>query len=308
MLAVVSSLCRRSTTQVMRLGDSGCPPASRRLFSSSRSMPHEIPSLQYLQINGKVVPLPLRSMTPVNANQIAYAGADTLDVFFEVEGKRDEDANAAMLEYARLRPALLPSSFTKWLTVTADGVAVMTHSEQEGRSIIERMFPRGEYHIDCLGCEVLQYVKMDSSNLGFDPTDSTPPEGPGVHENQIFALAEHSFGGGAPFQQALMKHDTGAQLMGIPYEVAANPPAGLILERDSINLSIGPGGGVGKKGRSYKNQYFRLNGLVTKTTVVETREWFIGFPVISRYRTVIDVSSAASPLVMTPLPGQVDHE
>lgn len=57
---------------------------------------------------------------------------------------------------------------------------------------------------------------------------------------------------------------------------------------------------------SYKNQYIRINGLVTKTTVIEAREWLIGFTVIGRYRTVIDVS-AAHPLVMEPLLGEVDH-
>ncbi|KAJ1403328.1 hypothetical protein B484DRAFT_457563 [Ochromonadaceae sp. CCMP2298] len=285
--------------------------ASRRLgprfFSqwSAAAISPPYRDLQFLKVNGKTVPLPPHSTNAVNTKQIAYAGLDTLDILFDVEDARDEECNAATLEYRRVRALLLPGFFSRWCAVTGAGQIALGESEKTTRRTIEAMSPGREYHIDCLGCEVMEYVIMDTQQLGFDPSNTSPPTAPGVHENQFYISGEHSFGEDAPFQQALMKHDTGAQLVGIPREVISNPPAGMVLERGKINLAIGPAGST--KGRSFNNQYIRVNGLVTKTTVIESREWLVGFPVIARFRTVLDVT-AESPLVMEPLPGQVDHE
>ncbi|KAJ1393894.1 hypothetical protein B484DRAFT_408055 [Ochromonadaceae sp. CCMP2298] len=258
--------------------------------------------LQFLKVNGKIVLLPPHSTNAVNTKQIACAGLDTLDILFDVEDARDEECNAATLEYRRVRALLLPGFFSRWCAVTGAGQIALGESEKTTRRTIEAMSPGREYHIDCMGCEVMEYIIMDTQQC-FDPSNASPPQQPGVHESQFFISGEHSFGGA--FQATLMKHDTGAQLVGIPREVISNPPAGTVLERAKSNLAIGRGGAA--KGRMYNNQYIRVNGLVTKTTVVESREWLVSFPVIARFCTVLDVT-ADPPLVMEPLSGQVDHE
>jgi hypothetical protein len=58
----------------------------------------------------------------------------------------------------------------------------------------------------------------------------------------------------------------------------------------------------------YKDALFRLNGLVTKTDVVQLAgpRWLLGAPVYLRYRNVID-RTAPHLLTMEKLPGEEDH-
>jgi hypothetical protein len=59
--------------------------------------------------------------------------------------------------------------------------------------------------------------------------------------------------------------------------------------------------GTKTRARAYENHFIRIGNLKTKTTVIESRTWLLGYSVISRFNNNINVS-AEEPVKMIPLP------
>jgi hypothetical protein len=103
------------------------------------------------------------------------------------------------------------------------------------------------------------------------------------------------------FVELFAKHDTGAQLIGAPSEFLSNPPPDIVLTRGKDEFLTDPTGKT-VEANTYLDFWFRLNGLVTQTSVIEARTWLIGVPLIRLYVNTIDVRNTKDPLLMTPLP------
>ncbi|KAJ1430834.1 hypothetical protein B484DRAFT_395745 [Ochromonadaceae sp. CCMP2298] len=152
--------------------------ALARRYLATASMPATLsPSpLQYLKVNGKFFPLPPHMIKPGNTSRILCAGTETLEYLFRGNDTRDKEANAAILQYRRLRSNLLSSGyFAKWLVVTASGMLVLTETEQSARSMMALGYPGCEYHLDCLGCEITSTKsKATKAKTGISGAKSVP--------------------------------------------------------------------------------------------------------------------------------------
>lgn len=151
--------------------------------------------------------------------------------------------------------------------------------------------------------EVAQEVMLDYPV----PADSVPDvvvedlkgKNSALLGSHLFVRGELSFDG-KEYEEVAWKYDTGASMVGVPAEVLASPPQGVVLTRQGSVL-------VGSsKLNAYEGLYVRVGGLVTRTTVVEARSFLLGFPVYSRFRALLD-ARAGEVVALTPLQGETSH-
>ena len=178
-------------------------------------------------------------------------------------------------------------------------------SERVVWQIAEILFPHSadEYYANCVGCEIMCIAVMNQNDSGHDSEqrEQVPvPENLSsyVFKNHFFFKAEHSFSG-EKFKSFLMKHDSGASMIGVPKEYLSNPPAGAVLNRAPPITYLGPEGNS-FRARTYKDQYIRVAGQPINVDVIESRTWLVGFPVISQFRNVLD-SNAKEVVAWEPL-------
>jgi hypothetical protein len=88
-------------------------------------------------------------------------------------------------------------------------------------------------------------------------------------------------------------------MMGVPNDILSNPPSGIALERGPNRIYIGPNGSR-HLARVFLDNYIKVAGLSFKVRVIERRVWLLGFPVLSRFRNVLDVT-AKEVVVLDPL-------
>jgi hypothetical protein len=180
--------------------------------------------------------------------------------------------------------------------------------ERLKRAELQFSFGIDEYFTACVGCEIMMGAVMDSSiSKRAAPEFSLPPNlhsGLSGHAKDEFVIrAEHSFGLGHDFKSYIMKHDSGASMMGIPTDILSNPPSGVVLQRKPDIFYIGPSGDR-QAARAYRNHYIRVAGQTIKVDVIESRVWLLGFPVLSRFRNILDVT-AKEVVVLEALPSNM---
>ena len=79
-------------------------------------------------------------------------------------------------------------------------------------------------------------------------------------------------------------------MVGVPKEIISNPPKDVVLERGENTFYIGPDGSR-HIARIYLDNYIRVAGMTIKVEAIESRVWLLGFPVLSRFRNVLDVTA-----------------
>jgi len=171
------------------------------------------------------------------------------------------------------------------------------------RAITKLIFPNEEYHVACIGCEFLEIAFMDSQIKTTSETEQFKEAIPNgkfscLFEKQFLVRAKYSFDG-KTFFDTVMKLYSGASHMGAPIEVLSNPPAGIVLNRGpDLWSQLHTGETV--KVRQYLDNFVDIAGLVTRTSVIDSHAWLLGYPVISRFITTLNIK-ATEPVVMNPL-------
>jgi hypothetical protein len=274
----------------------------RRLCSSTSFTSAATSEPTILRIkNGNLIPYPRGSKDEIKAHDVYEYGEKAVEQFIHERNHLDKLHNQAKLRYLEMRHQLLQNFRGKWVAVNPQGSIIIAANENLVRQMAELVFPFrfDEYHADCVGCEILRGVVMDNSPLNGDENAEINDDVEFVMpkflssavspKKEIFVRAEHSFDG-QNFKPYLMKHHTGAAMMGIPFEVLATPPAGVSLERGTDLRYIGPSGRRDVM-RTYNNNYIRVAGLTIKVPVIESRVWLLGYPILSRFRNIIDVKA-----------------
>lgn len=157
-----------------------------------------------------------------------------------------------------------------------------------------------EYYLNCVGKEVVCGVIMNASTV--DPA-YFPLHHHALANNEYRVAAQ--YWDGANFVDCSMKHDTGATMLGVPRDVLSSLKDTSLQRAGELDL-YGPSN-VTKGRRCYHNFRVVIGGMETKTTAIQTREFLLGYPVISRYRNIID-DTAQQKLSMTPLPGKASSD
>jgi hypothetical protein len=155
--------------------------------------------------------------------------------------------------------------------------------------------------VACVGSEFAELVCMDdweSTHTGGQNEDAK--------STGLYLPVDFSPDGGKTFSTFDMKHCSGSDVVGVPASVLFE----FTMQRSILHNARITNGANGDcvKCNVYKDALFRLNGLVTKTDVVQLAgaRWLIGAPIFLRYRNVID-RTAPQMLTMEPLPGEEDH-
>jgi len=265
--------------------------------------------------SGATIPIPTTAISPVEPASISSWGESVLNHFFEGGTKRNDEANLSQLHYRERRPQLLSSCFGWWVAINPENYFLVARTEEIVRKFAATCFRGQEYFAECVGCEYLESVIMDGSGVDEDDflgenqnweTAIDPDRFSTIKWRQFLVRGEYSFDG-KEYQSFVMKHDTGASMVGVPEEILSQPPLGVDLSsfRDKKVSYVGPGGVV-KDARTYHSQYVRVNGLVTKTRVIESKRWLLGYPVLSRYVNTID-TKAKEPVSLVIQKGERDH-
>jgi len=284
------------------------PPLRYSFCTISHSLAEN--EVTYARIpSGHTIPLPRGSIAPINPQNIALFGEGALDQYFKGNTPQDLQANKSQNVYKRYRPGLLSNYFGRWIAINEMGAMFLANTEEFVRKSASLLFPNEEYHVDCIGCEILRAAYMDgdksTNNIETLQYNQAIPNGKfsTVFENQFLVRAKYSFDG-QNFEDVVMKYDPGATHVGVPEEVLSDLPLGVTLTRGE-NLYYYSPSAEPVKVRSYINNYVQIAGLVTKTTFIVARVWLLGFPIISRYVNTLDVTSD-EPVLMKPLTGQND--
>lgn len=257
--------------------------------------------------NGTVIPYPRGSLREIKAGSVVAYGPKAVEMFLPETNDWNKLKNVARLRYLERREDFLRSWRGFWVAVNPQGKFVVANTEENVIQMAELCFPYriDEYFSACVGCEILKGVIMDdtSTNEANHPEFNLSPDlssGVSGKENTEFVIrAEHSFSG-QDFRSYVMKHDSGAGMMGVPHDIIANPPSGVVLKRHDDAEFIGPGGSR-TIARVYGDNYIRVCGVTIKVDIIESRVWRLGFPVLSRFRNILDVT-AKEAVVLDPLP------
>ena len=247
--------------------------------------------------NGTTIPYPRGIRREVNATTVIAYGQQAVETFLPETDYWSHQRNLAQFRYLDMRENLLRGWRGKWVAVNPKGFYVVADTENEVRKFAETIFPYrvDEYHADCVGCEILRGVVMDSlcrdrgSPAEFELVPHLSSGLYGTAKDQFVIRAEHSFSG-LDFKTYIMKHSSGASMMGVPKEILSNPPPGVSLHRGENSCCIGPDGSR-NIARVYNDNYIKVAGLSIKVDVIESRVWLLGFPVLSRFRNVLDITA-----------------
>eukprot|EP01124_Arcella_intermedia_P016509 TRINITY_DN23122_c0_g1_i1.p1 TRINITY_DN23122_c0_g1~~TRINITY_DN23122_c0_g1_i1.p1 ORF type:complete len:246 (+),score=-4.33 TRINITY_DN23122_c0_g1_i1:62-799(+) len=196
--------------------------------------------------SGANIPLPTTAISPVDPAAVSCWGEAVLDHFSESGTRRNDEANLAQLHYRARRPGLLSSFFGWWAAVSPHNELLIAPTEARVRQYAAQCFQGQEYFAECVGCEYLESVPMDSTpgEPGADREGAIPPgRSSGSRGQQFLVRGEHSFDG-QTYRPFAMQHDTGAALVGMPEELLASPPGGLQLAQfqDKKVRCVGAGG------------------------------------------------------------------
>jgi len=269
--------------------------------------------------SGDFVPFPVGKINPIKY-EIAAVGLKAVDTPFSDCNPFWEDLEMCRLHYIYNRHSLLMSHFGKWVAFDKEGMYIVGTTERMLLDFIDRkMPPRSRDHViwNCIGCEILEMIDMDDGGGYVDeevPLDyanvdltlySTIQRG--KKGTELWIRGDYSEDGGKTFLPApWMKYGTGADMMGVPSRVLSNPQiASPHFQRDG-EIYCQDGRGKITKANIYKDFYIKINGLTTRTRAVVSPRWLAGFPIWSRYRTVIDLS-INDYLTMEKLSSEEDH-
>jgi hypothetical protein len=257
--------------------------------------------------NGKIIPYPRGSIREIKAGSVIEYGEKAIEVFLPETNDWNKLKNVARLRYLEMREDLLRSWRGRWVAVNPEGLITVASTEEKVLQMAEAVFPYrvDEYYAACVGCEILRGAVMNDSSTdhaGVSEFNLPPGMSSGLSgkENSEFVIrAEHSFLG-RDFRSYIMKHNSGATMMGVPRDILSNPPSGVVLQRHEDVHYIGPDGSH-RLARVFRNNYIRVAGVTVKVDVIESRTWLLGFPILSHFRNMLDVS-AKEVVVLDPLP------
>jgi hypothetical protein len=251
-------------------------------------------------VHGKWVPYPKGRDGKLGAFPVVEYGERAVTYGLEPPGTDTDDAtrlyNNATRHYLARRPGLLKEFLGKWVAFGSGGQMFMADTEKEVRSVAEMLFPinQDEYYADCIGKEIICGVYMDCT--------SSVKVRPALVNNQFLVDAEYF--NGKSFEPVSTKHDTGASMLGVPLEVLSSMKDSSLVRARNV---IAHGPFHSSKSRIYHNFRVRINGLETRTTAIQARDWLLGYPVLIRYLNTINADSSQK-LTLTPLPGREDTD
>jgi hypothetical protein len=117
----------------------------------------------------------------------------------------------------------------------------------------------------------------------------------------LWIKEEFSFDG-HNFNSAFMKYATGSTYFGVPEHILNNALHRIKLTRGPNMNMNGPFSTnrrfFSTNVNSYEDFYIKINGLITKTTALQSKHWSLGFPVYSRYENIVNIKYEG-PLQMT---------
>ena len=207
------------------------------------------------------------------------------------------------------RSRLLESCRGSWVACSSLGEIVMTPTQESTLDLARKYFqPKDrsvDYFMACMGSEFSVFASVD--DLAVIDSFNSASEGSknGIQDNGLYIHGEFSVDGGKIYTTYQMKHDTGAAVMGVPSAVLSQ----YSLNRSPDVMILRGPNDIPFRANIYQNLFYRIEGLVTKTDVVQLSgdRFLIGQPVYLRYRNIVD-KSADKVLTMVPLEGEINHE
>lgn len=256
--------------------------------------------------NGDRVPYPVGIKEPIKF-PIHSVGAEALKDYLPEDVRGAALINKAQELYANVfRPHLMLLTRGSWVVCSSNSDLIVTRTQQEAEEFAYRYFQPADGSVDCfvtcVGSEFAELFSLD------DDVEITHKDGQkdDFKGTGLFLPVDFSPDGGQTFITFDMKHASGADAVGVPASVLSQ----FSMKRDVLhNARIISGvNGDRVKCNVYKDVLFRLNGLVTKTEVVQLAgsRWLLSQPIYLRYKNVID-RTAPQILTMEPLPGEEDH-
>jgi len=247
--------------------------------------------------SGLVVPFPLKSFRPINHKNVVYHGESALNIYFD-----DDSRNEALLAYKSIRASLSCNFFGKWVAISASKNLIIGDSEQIVARGAPQVFGPDFYHIDAIGCEYLEHILMDGNTSDLSDSQDSYPEFDGtsaVFENQFLVKVDYAWNGSNTFKNTIMKHDTGATMVGVPMNILSNPPEEVIPIRGKDEIVLSTPHSF-KRARVYEDWKFRVADLTITTSVIEARTWLLGFPILAHFVSTTDITSQ-NPVQLQPV-------
>lgn len=254
--------------------------------------------------NGDRVPYPVGIKKPIRF-PIHSVGVEALKVYLPDDARGAALINKAQYLYANVyRPQLMLLCRGSWVVCCSNGELIVTPTQQEAEELAYRHFQPWNSSVDCfvtcVGSEFTEVCEFGDLVVCQNGQEYDQDTGTG-----LYLPVEFSHDSGNTYWGVDMKHTSGATFVGGPAPVLAQ----FGLTRELLNnVRLVGADGKQTKCNVYKDMLFRLNGLVTKTDVVELDgpDWVLGQPISLRYKNVID-KTAPQVLTMEPLPGEMDH-
>ena len=292
---------------------------TNQLMKIARCGIHLAPINEYQRIaTGERVLLPQNSTSCIDPTKVIAYGKDAV-VFQDPHSKYEEEREMNKHAYLKLRSHLLEMYEGSWCSIVNQGNAILfsnneAHLYDQLLSIKNSTdsFLWGAAYTNCMGRECLCEYDMGCE---YDMADLTSHDEADVMDNiqindqsvlnqdgSILCKAQHSFTAKDPFSDIIMKHETGASVVGAPQSVVDATMARNLPMGQECNLV-----GVGRTtSKVCASQYVNLFGLITKVDLVAYKCWIIGYPLWKRYKNIVDVQ-AQQPLVMEQHATQKSH-
>jgi len=144
----------------------------------------------------------------------------------------------------------------------------VTRTQEEAEEFAYRYFQPADGSVDCfvtcVGSEFAELFSLDDVEITHKDALKDDFKGTG-----LYLPVDFSPDGGQTFLTFDMKHNSGADVVGVPGSVLSQFTMKRGILRNARTISGGNGERV--KCNVYKDVLFRLNGLVTKTEVVQAR-------------------------------------
>jgi hypothetical protein len=119
-------------------------------------------------VGNQTIPYPRGAMRPIQPNQVYKFGFEAVSEMFNESHHSAKLLNAARMNYLDFRARVHSSLFGKWVAASSSGIVVVGETERAVRDIADKNFPFGidEYHVDCIGCEIMQIAVMHDTAPG----------------------------------------------------------------------------------------------------------------------------------------------